>query len=146
VQPPATFRLNELSVQLLVERGGLQRLHGTGVGNDPDLSRDRVGADLAEAEGVLRHGGQDPGRATPIVWRLRPAGSDHLRRDRDLSDLAREDPDRAVVENVDVDDQGAGPQEHSVTVPLEHSSGNSFEVSAAASLTAANRESNLVER
>lgn len=80
------------------------------------------------------------------VWRLRPVGADYLRRDHDVSDLAREDPDQAEAENVDVDDPEAAQQGSSVTVPLEQSSGDSFEVSATAARTAVKREDSLVKR
>lgn len=50
------------------------------------------------------------------VWRLRPTGADYLRRDKDLSDLASQDPTHAKSVNVDVDDPDVDQPGTSVNV------------------------------
>ncbi|WP_436528588.1 hypothetical protein [Actinoplanes sp. HUAS TT8] len=89
----------------------------------------------------------DDGRDREVfVWRLRPAGTDYVRRDKDVSDLATEDPAQAKASNVDVDEPDTGQPGTSVNVPLEQSAKDSFEVSATAARTAFKRENGLVER
>ena len=84
----------------------------------------------------------DGNKREVYVWRLRPVGADYLHRDRDLSDLAEEDPAGTRAETVPF----ASHLGESINIPLERSAGDSFEVSAAAARIAEKRENALVER
>jgi hypothetical protein len=93
-----------------------------------------------------RSAGDDGVDREVYVWRLRPVGPDYLHRDKDLSDLATEALTSAESVNVDIDDPDALSADTSVNVPLENSTGDTFEVSATEARTALKRENTMVDR